>query len=278
MNFSPAKWRLLITSPAHGAWNMAVDEALLESSSQDRTISTLRMYAWEPACLSLGYAQPHSDVDVQALEKQGWELVRRPTGGRAILHVDELTYSVTGPESEPRLARSILEIYRTLSRALLTALINLGIPAKALPKSVGGGDPGTAEQNPVCFEVPSNYEITVDGKKLVGSAQARRRGGVLQHGSLPLYGDIQRIIGVLVFPDQEHRQQAAQRLMQRATTVEQVLGKRISWVEAAQSMTSAFRQTLNLELVASELTSAELERIDQLLQEKYANPSWNAKM
>ena len=146
----------------------------------------------------------------------GWGLVRRPTGGRAILHTDELTYSVIAPLNEERVYGSIIESYRRLSQALLEALHIIGLPARAdkdhtLPENLKSG-------GPVCFEVPSNYEITFDGKKLIGSAQARRREGVLQHGSLPLTGDLARITTALVFPDEAARRAAGQRLLERAVT------------------------------------------------------------
>ena len=95
-------WRLLITPPTHGPWNMAVDESILETMGSSRSLPTLRLYAWKPACLSLGYAQPLTDVDIPRLQARGWEMVRRPTGGRAVLHTDELTYSVIAPLGEPR--------------------------------------------------------------------------------------------------------------------------------------------------------------------------------
>src|SRR5690349_459450 len=94
-------WRLIHTPSAHGAWNMAVDESILEHIGRADSKPTLRLYGWQPACLSLGHAQPFSDVDIDSLEGQGWEVVRRLTGGRAILHTDELTYSVTGGPEEP---------------------------------------------------------------------------------------------------------------------------------------------------------------------------------
>ena len=102
-------WRLLITPPAHGAWNMAVDEAILEEVSRGNSLPTLRLYAWEPPCLSIGYAQPISNVDLVRLRAYDWELVRRPTGGRAVLHTDELTYSVIAPSKEPLVAGTLLE-------------------------------------------------------------------------------------------------------------------------------------------------------------------------
>src|SRR5512140_3076029 len=219
-------WRLLITPPTRGAWNMAADEAILEHIGRGESLPTLRLYAWAPACLSLGHAQPYADVDNARLQERGWEVVRRPTGGRAILHTDELTYSVIGPADDARLAGSVLESYNRLACALLHAVRSLGLDAHSSPLSAelnAAGRHGAA--NPVCFEVPSAYEITVDGKKLIGSAQARRREGVLQHGSLPLIGDLSRITEALVFPDDASRREAGQRLLSRATTVETPLGR-----------------------------------------------------
>ena len=268
-----AQWRLIQTPPAGGAWNMAVDDALLEAVGQGASLPVLRLYAWAPPCLSLGYAQSAAEVDFPRLLARGWSLVRRPTGGRAILHTDELTYSVIGPLAEPRLAGSILESYQRLSAALLLALQSLQLPASLHADPVPPGKPA----NPVCFEVPSAYEIVVDGKKLVGSAQARRKDGVLQHGSLPLTGDLSRIVQALVFPGEAAREEAARRLLARAATAESLLGRPIPWETAAQAFADGFRQALNLDLLPSELTAAERARADSLVQEKYAHPSWNQR-
>ena len=214
-------WRLLITPPARGAWNMALDEAILEHIGRGASLPTLRLYAWDPACLSLGHAQPFADVDIGRLRAHGWEVVRRATGGRAILHTDELTYSVIGSAEDPLLAGGVLESYNRLAGALLHAVQRLGLPVEM---KEGKANP-TGTSNPVCFEVPSTYEITVHGKKLIGSAQARKKEGVLQHGSLPLTGDLTRICQALVFDDESARAAAAQRLLARATTVESALGR-----------------------------------------------------
>jgi len=263
-------WRLLITLPAHGAWNMAVDESILESMGRDSSLPTLRLYAWEPACLSLGYAQPLTDVDMPRLQKRGWGVVRRPTGGRAVLHVDELTYAVIAPHSEPRVAGTVLESYQRLAQALVQALELLSLPVQVNENS---STPQAAIPNPVCFEVPSTYEITVGGKKLVGSAQARRKEGVLQHGSLPLAGDLTRITQVLAFPDEDSRSQAAGRLLSRATTVETALGRKVTWDEAAGAFLQAFTSVLALELQPGSLTPAESERAEKLARVKYGNPA-----
>lgn len=265
-------WRLLLTPPAPGAWNMALDEAILEAVGRRDALPTLRLYAWDPPCLSLGYAQPLSDVDLPRLRARGWDIVRRPTGGRAILHTDELTYSVIAPPDEPRLSGTLLESYNRLAAALLRALHILGLPAEIQSKDVPA--PGVVNTNPVCFEVPSVYEITVGGKKLVGSAQARRREGILQHGTLPLTGDLTRILQVLAFPDGESRSRAAARLLQRATTVEGFLGRKISWDGAVQAFVTAFGEVLSLNLQAGELSAAERQRAQELVEKKYAHPEW----
>ncbi len=253
---------------------MAVDEAILEAAGRGEVPPTLRLYAWEPPCLSLGYAQPCKDADQQTLRSRGWGIVRRPTGGRAILHTDEVTYAVCGPHENPVLRGSVLESYRRISEALLRALRHLGVPAEALPQPSAPSDSNA--KGPVCFEVPSNYEITVRGKKLIGSAQARKRVGVLQHGSLPLGGDLRRITEVLTFPDEAARQEAARRLLHRATTLETVLGRKISWEEAAQALVTAFAETLRAPLQEAELSRAERARAETLMREKYTNSRWLA--
>ena len=268
-------WRLLITPPAPGAWNMAVDEAMLEHIGRGESLPTLRLYAWDPPCLSLGYAQPFSDVDTARLHEHGWEVVRRPTGGRAILHTDELTYSVTAPMDEPRVAGSVLESYNRLARALLAAVRLLGVPVE-MHDSPAVGDNG--EKGPVCFEVPSAYEITVGGKKLVGSAQARRKEGVLQHGTLPLQGDLTRITQALVFQDETARAQAATKLLERAITVKTALGQTVSLESANRAFVQAFQGELGLTLMPGELSLSEAERAERLVEQKYAHPSWTERV
>jgi lipoate-protein ligase A len=274
MTKSNQTWRLLQTPASAGAWNMGVDEAILMKVTVRESPPTLRLYDWVPPCLSLGYAQTISDVDHRELVARGWQLVRRPTGGRAILHTDELTYSVIGQEDNHILAGDILTSYQRLSAAILQALGKMGLPVTALPKE----DAPTGPQiDPVCFEVPSNYEITAGGKKLVGSAQARRKGGVLQHGTLPLYGDLARITEVLVFESEKARTEAARRLLTRATTVEAVLGERLSWAQAAEAFVLAFSETLDILIEPGELSPQEEQLAEELIQKKYGNPDWTRR-
>jgi lipoate-protein ligase A len=185
------------------------------------------------------------------------------------LHTDELTYSVIAPLSDARVAGSLLESYQRLAGALVEALRLLVLPVQVQEHS---SLPSSQNANPVCFEVPSSFEITVEGKKLIGSAQARRREGVLQHGSLPLYGDLTRITRVLAFPDQETREQAARRLLQRATTVEAALGREVTWQEAADAFVKAFQTVFQLDLQAGELSPVEKEKAAELAVLKYEHP------
>jgi len=267
-------WRFISSPAGRGAWNMAVDEAVLEHSTRGESLPTLRLYAWDPACLSLGHSQAFADVDRARLAKHGWELVRRATGGRAILHTDELTYSVIGTSEEPLLNGGVLESYNRIAQALLFAVKKLGL---AVEMKEGKNNETTAP-NPVCFEVPSTYEITVEGRKLIGSAQARKKDGVLQHGSLPLTGDLTRICQALVFENEAARANAAQRLLKRATTVESALGHAVTWEIAAEAFIQAFESQLGLCLEKGELSESELGRAEELVREKYDHPSWTERV
>lgn len=254
---------------------MAVDAAILENVIARQSQPTLRLYDWDPACLSLGFAQLYADVDEGALAAHGWHVVRRPTGGRAILHTDELTYSVIGPSDEPRLVGGVLESYKRISEGLMKSLLLLGLPVHQQPMHAGNGF-GLLD-NPVCFEVPSDYEITLKGKKIIGSAQARKKGAVLQHGSLPLFGDIARITEVLRYSNEENRQKAAERVRARAATVEEGLGRRVSWEEAGDAFVHGFNEVLNIDFVEGELSEAEKQAAERWMAERYAGATWTQR-
>jgi lipoate-protein ligase A len=268
-------WRLIHTPPSTGAWNMAVDEAILEHIHRGESISTLRLYSWNPPCLSLGHAQSIKDVDMERLKSHGWDVVRRVTGGRAILHTDELTYSVTGSADEPVLAGGVLESYNRLAQALLHAVKSLSVPVEMKEH-----EDGNTQQNlnPICFEVPSTYEITVDGKKLIGSAQARKKEGVLQHGSLPLTGDLTRICNALVFESESTRRNAKERLLARAATIESAIGVETAWERAAQAFVRGFEAELGIQFERGEMSPSEIQRAEELVEEKYAHASWTERV
>lgn len=254
---------------------MAVDEAILSEVSSTSSPPTIRVYGWKPPCLSLGVAQPVSDIDLQRLQQNGWSLVRRPTGGRAILHTDELTYSIIAPKDHPLVEGSILESYQRLSQGLLHTLRLLGIDALAQKKY---STTAPADTGAVCFEVPSNYELTIANKKLIGSAQARKYDGVLQHGSLPLFGDISRIVEALNYTDDILREEAKHRVLSRAATVESVSGKLYSFLEAAMLFKQAFETEFTLDFFEGQLSEKEIALATNFQESKYANKAWTQRL
>lgn len=264
-----ATWRLVETGWQDGPANMAIDEAIMEAVEAGEQPPTLRFYGWQPACLSLGRNQPAQTVNWEACKARGWDIVRRPTGGRAILHVDELTYSVCAPESEPRVHGGILPSYLRLSNGLASGLEQLGLT----PQRAGAPEPDAAK-GPVCFDSPSNYEITVGGRKLIGSAQARRRGMVLQHGTLPLYGDLRRIVQALQFDGEAERVAAAATLMASALTLEEALGRSVPYDEVVAALATGFAMALNLKLEKGSLSAAEADRARAIRAEKYTDDGW----
>ncbi len=280
-----ATWRLLLEPhPRPGALNMAIDEAVLRSVAARKAPPTVRLYGWAPPAMTLGRGQRYADADVVALRRDGIDLVRRMTGGTAVLNRDELTYTIAATDGEPRFVGSIAESYRGVSGALLYALERLGLAyAKAEgrgpgePRGEGAGGPDdlsapSRNRTPVCFEIPSDYEVTVSGRKLVGSAQMRVRGGILQHGSLPLTGDIGDISHYLVDrPDPN-------RIRSHALTLYDALGRLVAWEEAAEALAAGIREALNVTLLPSPLTPDERTEIEHLLAEKYANPDWTARL
>jgi lipoyl(octanoyl) transferase len=177
---------------------MAVDEVLLEGVVAGTTPPTLRFYQWQPACLSLGYFQSFDVVNLDGCRALGVDIVRRPTGGRAILHDRELTYSVAVPVAMLEHDGGVLPSYHRLSLALQDGLRALGVPATLAPVADAST---TANHGPVCFDQPSAHEILLHGRKLVGSAQVRRGGGLLQHGSILIEPRIATLIACLRLPE-----------------------------------------------------------------------------
>jgi lipoate-protein ligase A len=273
-NHSP--WRLLISPPNNGFWNMAVDEALLFHAAQKTSLPTLRLFSWDVPTLSLGYSQSIKDVDLNKLKEKGWRCVRRPTGGKAILHIDELTYSITTALDEPLMAGSLLESYQRVSVALQKALQLLGVSTTADSQY---NKPDNVEKfDPVCFQVPSNYEITWNHKKLIGSAQARKSGGVLQHGTLPLCGSLTRITEVLSYSSETEREKAKQNIRDHAVTLEDASGRIVSWQVAADAFVDGFKMETNIELFEMEMSNDEFQFTKELLNNKYSTDNWNHRI
>jgi lipoyl(octanoyl) transferase len=179
-------WYFLDTGPNRGAFNMALDEELLAQAAAGEAMPVLRFYTWDPPALSLGRFQKiETDVNKEACRRRGMDVVRRVTGGRAVLHNHELTYSVVARTDDPLFPNDVLGTYKAIAAGLLAGLGNLGIHAEMVSRS--GRHAHLVKKNskdPACFSSPSWYEILVNGKKIIGSAQRRISGAFLQHGSI----------------------------------------------------------------------------------------------
>jgi len=266
-------WRYLPYAVFSGAENMAVDEALLLTMAH--TVDpqpVLRFYGWSPATLSLGYAQSYyKEVDEEACRAEGIDVIRRPTGGRAVLHQYELTYSVIAPEHDPHVSGTVTESYLRISQALLTGLKALGVPAEMVAS--GGLNEATSS---ACFDAPSWYELVVDGRKLVGSAQVRKEGMLLQHGSILLHFDADLLFRLLKFPNEEIRQRLLTGFKTKACALDEVWTHPIDRVELEQEICSGFCNIMGIELIDSQLTEQEKALEEEILV-KYQSEGWTKK-
>ncbi len=268
-----AVWRLVADEAHSGAFNMALDDAIVEAVSTGSAPPTLRFYRWEPPCLSIGYSQRTTDFDLAALATRGWDLVRRPSGGRAVLHLDEVTYSTAALADDWRLAGGVLESYRRLSAGFLHGLAGLGV---RLTDEEDGPD-GDGPRSAACFDAPSRHELTASGRKLVGSAQWRRGNGVLQHGSVPLSGEVAAVVDYLALSEAD-RERARGLLQRRACTVENVLGRRVAFGQVADAIAQGLAETLDIRWEPAPPLPSELARADQLMSTRYGTDAWNLRL
>jgi lipoate-protein ligase A len=264
---SDTAWRLLVDPPATGAWNMAVDEVLLDGAAAGTAPPTLRFYEWAPPCLSLGYFQPFEVLDVAGCRSLGVDVVRRPTGGRAILHDRELTYSVALPLSLLGSDGAVLPSYHRLSVALAGGLNQLGVPVRLAPESAAQTGP---DHGPVCFDRPSAHEILLGGRKLVGSAQVRRATAMLQHGSILIEPRIDRLLACLRLPEGP------------ATRIEDsVAGLADAGdfppARIASALAEAFAEEFGVRLVPSPLRPDEWRAAEGLVASKYQTVAWTER-
>ncbi len=253
--------RLVRSAAADGFTNMAVDEAILQAHAQGQVPPTLRLYAWQPPAISTGYFQPvRRDVNLEACARAGVDVVRRLTGGRAVLHADEVTYSIV--ISEALLPEAgVLEAYRILSNGLIAGLRQLGGEARLAPGQRALRGPTGAD----CFAAAARCDLVVAGEKICGSAQVRRLGVILQHGALPLK---------LADPSPFWNEPGAP---PHATDLARALGRHPSWEEVADALEAGFGEALGAPLTRGELTPAERALAEQLRREKYATEAWNLR-
>ena len=277
------KWRFLNTGFARGFWNMAVDEAILTCHSEGRVPPTIRLYGWKPPALSLGRIQSfHRDVDAGACHKLGIDVVRRPTGGRAVLHDKEVTYSFVLTESHPLCPKQISEAFSLAAMGILKGLSLLGIKA-----GIQGRDSrqcrevqkGNRISSPACFDSPSWYEIVVDGKKLVGSAQARIKNTLLQHGSILMELEPDVVSALFKLPSEAVRMRVERELQLGATSISSILGRKVGFGEVSTAVRQGFINFLweafGIILEDGALTPDEIRLAAELEQKKYSMDFWN---
>jgi len=196
-------WRLIENPPGAGAWNMAVDMALVQSAQEQDPLPTLRFYGWSRPTLSYGYAQKPEDwADLSFMRNNGISLVRRPTGGRAMFHDDEVTYSVVVPVSSA-IFGSLREIHGRISSVMTMALSECGVEIDPVDRDLPSG-----LSTACCFASKTRYEITSGGRKIAGNAQRRLKGAALQHGSIVLSIDADRYLSCFKWKDRASRETA----------------------------------------------------------------------
>ena len=232
-------FKLLDSGPNLGAYNMAVDEELLSRAQAAETLPVLRFYTWDPPAVSIGKFQKiETAVNADACKRRGFDIVRRITGGRAVLHNKELTYSIIARIDDPLFPSTVLGTYKVIAAGLVTGLRNLGIPAEMVSR--GGRNADLVEKkasNPACFSSPSWYEIVVHGKKIVGSAQRRLSNAFLQHGSILLEYDQALEAEVIPGGCSDNT----------VTSIKQELGRDIPLTEVKQAFIAGFSESLGIE-------------------------------
>ncbi len=264
-------WRVL----PHGSWtareNMAMDEAVFRVRQRLKTPPTLRFYTWRSPAVSVGYFQDiEKEIDVQFCSRASLDIVRRPTGGKAVLHEDDLTYSVISGAGDPLFPSDILGTYRVISRCLARGFEEIGVGVRMAEEGRSGrGDAS-------CFASPSRYELLVGDRKICGSAQVRSHGSFLQHGSILLDFSPEKNAALLKTRAGD-RQRLVRSLRASVTSLREELRSAADPKELCGVFQRAFSITLGVDLQPGSLFPEEERWMDRLLTKKYSDPMWNLK-
>jgi lipoate---protein ligase len=240
--------------PRPGALNMGLDESLLGAVASGESMPTLRLYGWSPPCVTVGYFQSlEAEVDVDACRAAGVDAVRRLTGGGAVYHDAEITYSLVVPLGHELASEDILESYRRVCSGLVRGLALLGVEAAFQPIN----------------------DIASGGKKVSGNAQTRRRGCLLQHGTVLLDLQSERMFSLLKVPTEKLKGRLVAEVKERVTSLRAILGRAVAYGEAAEALRSGFAEAWGAELELSDFSPAELERAERLASERFSSREWN---
>lgn len=265
-------WRLLPFSYLSAAENMATDEAVFIYSQTRQISPTIRFYSWLAPAISIGiFQQVNRDIDLAACRKMSLDIVRRPTGGKAVFHQHDLTYAVVGFEQHDGFPSDILGTYRIISQCLIRGLRNLGIETEM------SGEIRKIENQPaeaLCFSSPTRYELLVKGRKICGSAQVRSRGTFLQHGSVLLDFDPVLANAILLsHRDKENRQTDPLRKFVTSLYDEGITLPDMETL--CNVLKTGFETILNIRLKEGVLTEEEESLKKRLLENKYGSDYWN---
>ncbi|HVN76606.1 MAG TPA: biotin/lipoate A/B protein ligase family protein [Thermoanaerobaculaceae bacterium] len=261
-------WRLIVDGARRGAWNMALDEALVETVDAGRSAPVLRLYRWAPPALSLGFSQPYAAADAAFCAAHGVDVVRRPTGGRAVLHHLELTYSVAAPLGRGALTHDLQAAYQAICLALVRGLASLGVPAEVSGRPKGELVKPT--QAIPCFVGPAAGEVVARGRKLVGSAMRRVGDSILQHGSILEGWDGPLQAGCLGLADDSALRPAV-------VTLADLLGAPPARAALVRALADGFAAAFGIDLEPSEPTPSERERATLLERERYGHERFTVR-
>lgn len=272
-------WGFIDSGKCSPAFNMALDEALLDWHSEGEIPPIVRFYGWNPATLSIGYFQKvEKEINMEEVQKHGLGFVRRPTGGRGVLHEHELTYSVIVTEEYPQMPKTVTESYRVISEGLLKGFHHLGMEAYfSVPQTVEEKDSLKNPRSAVCFDAPSWYELVVEGRKVAGSAQTRQKGVILQHGAILLDLDEDKLFSLFKYPSERVREKMQKAFKSKAVAINDIRNERVSLEEAKQAFKAGFQDGLNIELRSFELSPEQLAYVHKLAQARYESEEWNYK-
>jgi lipoate-protein ligase A len=271
---SNVNWRCLDTGCLTGYENMAIDEAIFKSCQEKKSPPTIRVYGWTPPAVSLGYFQKAENaVDLEACKRRGVDVVRRLSGGRAVLHHRELTYSIICREGTPPFGGSVLKTYKTISQCLIGALKQINLNVEWIASRDKHIPSQSQDKTSSCFSSPSWYEITVGGKKICGSAQKRGDGVLLQHGSLLIEYDPELLAEVLV--SRKDAEAFLSEIRSSTTAINQHLPQKTDFSRLKELVLKSFEDQLGSTLTPGELSDDECHLKDHLLKEKYATDEWN---
>ncbi|MCR8847113.1 lipoate--protein ligase family protein [Rossellomorea sp. SC111] len=272
-------WRFIDSGNCSPSYNMALDEALLDWHSEGKIPPTIRFYGWDPATLSIGYFQKvEKEIDLDAVKEHGLGFVRRPTGGRGVLHEHELTYSVIVSEEHPEMPKTVTEAYRVISEGILKGFQGLGLEAYfAVPRTAEEREGLKNPRSAVCFDAPSWYELVVEGRKVAGSAQTRQKGVILQHGSILLDLDEDKLFSLFKYPSDRVKERMQRAFKSKAVAMNEISSVPVTMDMAKKAFKKGFEEGLNIHLEPYELSGEETQYVVDLAESRYESDEWNFK-